>query len=518
MTVSTKDKLDTEAPVVPARGRRRLLLALVWGAALSLVLLCGVLLALYGPLGRSRAAKSATVHLLTPGAEETPRVTIGTDFTPPEPEALENYRFLGWRAEDGQLLNGKALTVKGELYLAAEYAVKLRADDALPLLFCDEQARYRPFDPLTRAECAELLASLLAAEVVPGEGFSDLKDGACAQAAARLQTLGVFSGKRFYPEKSLTRGEFLQILAKFYPAARSEYRFSDLKSSEAAYPAFCVAAEQGWIQSGEDVAAAPNAVLRRVDAAQILNRLLGRRYESGEYYVDELSEGDPLYREIVMAAGSLASKKPPPNIVLDGVELGNLEPGLHLEGIVLFCVTEEHELLRNGSFGSFQFDGEGHYTSGDEELDELMFPLLHEICDGLDSREDMLRAIYDYLMKTIRYRKGSIYGVGDNSWTIVEAKRTFTTWWGNCYNYTGAFCELSRAIGYDTKVYCGSIGYPQSRHAWAEIEFDGVPYLYDPEMQATYHQFKDTEIDMYHITREQAASKGWAYQYPPENS
>ena len=451
------------------------------------------------------------VHLLTPGDEHTVELERGASFTLTPPAEMEHYRFLGWRSEDGRLLYNETLTPDRDLYFAAEYAVVLSADAELPLLFCDEKAHYRPLEPLTRAECAELLASLLTAPVTRGEGFSDLDaDNACTEAAEKLQALGVVKGPRFEPDNTLSRAEYLSMLARFYPAAQGTYRFSDLNSDNKSYPAFCLAAEQGWIESGETVAARPDETLTRADAAIILNRLLGRSYQPGDYYITDLAEDDPLYAEIVMAAGAQALIPPVfPDDVLDEVALDELEPGLHLHGVLLFCVTEDHELLRNGSFDGFSFNNLGHYTSGDEELDALLQPVLQKCCDGKETREEMLRAIYDYLMDTILYRKGGLRDFGDNSWSIEEARELFTTWHGNCYSYAAAFCELSRAIGYPTVVYSGQMGTPPRPHGWAEIEIKGVTYIFDPENEAVKRQFLNEYVDMYMLGP--IAANRWNY-------
>ena len=494
MTMPTIDKLDTEASAVSVRRRRRLLLALV-PLGLTAALTC----ALYGPrrvVVPIEEPEIVSVHLLTPGEEQWLFMPCGDDFTLTAPPELENYRFIGWRTEDGRLLNSHTLQVDRELYFAAEYAVKLEADRSLPLLRCDERANYRPFEPLTRAECAEMLASLLAAPVTPGKGFPDLGSSyACTESARKLQTLGLFPETLFHPKQPMSRATFFTMLASFYPASQDRFVFSDLDPFDPGYAAFCTAAEQGWIESGETEAARPNDLLTRAEAAVVMNRLLGRRYRPGVFYVSDLDKKDAYYRDIVTAAGSLAYQKPVRDLVLDGKSLGELEPGLHLEGTVLFCVTEDHELLRNDSYQGFSFDARGHFTTGDKELDELLFPALREACEGLEDREDMLKAIYNYIMDHARYLKRHYYTLGDTSWVYDEAKTMLSTWRGNCYNYSSTLYFMTRAIGYDTVIYSGFV--TESRHGWCEIPFDGEPYIFDVELQDAYMDRKGEYLDMY---------------------
>lgn len=501
MTTPVLEKQNTGPPLSHTELRKRILFALLFfvlGAASAALLLAPRLRS-----AEPEPLEHFSVHLLTPDKEQTLELKRGAVYTLQAPPDIENYRFLGWRTEDGRLLLGQTLSVDRELYFAAEYAVKLEADWDLPLLLCDEQGNYRPFEPLTRGECAEMLASLLAAPVASGKAFSDLRDGsACAEAAQKLRTLGLFTGNSFHPKKSLSRAEFLTMLASFYPAAQARFAFSDLDRFDPRYGAFCTAAACGWIESGDDVPARPDEVLTRAEAAVIMNRLLARRFRPGDYFVSDLAESDAFYREIVMAAGSLAAKRPAYNITLDGIALGDLEPGLHLEGLVLFCVTEDHELLRDGSFEGFSFDNKGHYTTGDKELDALLFPALQEACDGLKTRKDMLKAIYNYVMDRSRYLKRHYYTPGDTSWIYDEAKTMLSRWTGNCYNYSSTFYFLTRAIGYDTVIYSGYVA--GSLHGWCEIEFDGEPYIFDVELQDAYRDRLGQYINMYKLSYEDA--------------
>ena len=64
---------------------------------------------------------------------------------------------------------------------------------------------------------------------------------------------------------------------------------------------------------------------------------------------------------------------------------------------------------------------------------------------------------------------------------------------GNCYNFSGAFWALARGVGFDAVCYSGLVGRGRDPHSWVEIEFDGVPYIFDTEIE-----FKEVTINGKH--------------------
>ena len=68
---------------------------------------------------------------------------------------------------------------------------------------------------------------------------------------------------------------------------------------------------------------------------------------------------------------------------------------------------------------------------------------------------------------------------------------------------------MARAIGYDAQVYSGTVGSNRAKHAWVEIEIDGVNYTFDPELEMAGRK-KYVYRDMYMMTPEQA--RIWNYK------
>ena len=136
---------------------------------------------------------------------------------------------------------------------------------------------------------------------------------------------------------------------------------------------------------------------------------------------------------------------------------------------------------------------DGRYHSGDPELDELLYTIVEEQTDESMTDEEKLHALYRYVSENFGYLRRSAYEPGETGWENKEALIMFTEGKGNCYNFAAAFCLLARCIGYDARIYSGTVygqaaegqtRPPDRPHGWVEISIDGADYLFDPDMQA----------------------------------
>ena len=84
-----------------------------------------------------------------------------------------------------------------------------------------------------------------------------------------------------------------------------------------------------------------------------------------------------------------------------------------------------------------------------------------------------------------------------------------TTGCGNCYCYAAVFYQLARALGFDAQIYSGYIGIERSKHGWVEIELEGEPYIFDPEMEMAYMKNHGQKVDMFMMSYKEA--RKWAY-------
>lgn len=491
-------------------------------AGLVLILLilfaCGVL-----PPGKGLGAASllpigsdkVSIHFITPDAEIVKVVEKGSDVTIDPGDEIENYTFIGWRDQQGNLEKRTSVKVFQNIYYSAVYAVSLQTEAHVPYLFPNKYGMFLPDGEMTRSDAAMMFYALLSVPITGNEGFLDVtKSDPCCQAASALKELGVVSGSRFHPNEGITKAELLDMLAAFYPPARGSYTFSDLTDGDGCYPAFCTAAEHEWIDAGDQVKAEPDHIMTRAETAKLMNCVLGRigadklTVRQVGYLVD-VNKNDACYVDMAEAC------VPHSFSLEDGAEtwtestpISKMSAGVYLFGRNVYAVDRSGHLVSNGEWDGFSFDTNGVYTSGNAELDELIRDVFDQILNDSMTQEEMLRAAYDYTVDTYNYRKRNMYYYKDTSWLMDEAYTMLTTKKGNCYNFAAAFCMMARALGYDAKVYSAFIGPDYRPHAWVDITIDGQLYIFDPEIEYSYKRDYKT-ADMYMLTPEAAAK--WTY-------
>ena len=96
------------------------------------------------------------------------------------------------------------------------------------------------------------------------------------------------------------------------------------------------------------------------------------------------------------------------------------------------------------------------------------------------SREQKLRACFDYVKTAYREINPRIPHYKGMDWPVVYANDMFVNGAGNCCSYAAAFAYMAKAIGCE-EVYCCNSG----GHGWAEI--DGL--VYDPEWSKWHHTY-----------------------------
>ncbi len=466
----------------------------------------GVLLLL--SIGRP---EKLNVHLLTYDGETVQSFPAGAMLKLEAAEAPDGYRFLGWKDAEGELETREYVPVEEELWYAAEYAVALDGESHQAYLFPDENGFFRPDEDISRADAARMLYVLLAAPVEKGDGFRDVADDApCAEAAAALKTLGVVSGGLFRPKDKLTRGELFDMLSRFYPPADKPYRFANVLPGDALYPACCLAAREGWIDSGRDAEVPVDETISRREVAELINGILGRSEKPGATDKQigspvDLDRSSPGYWAMVEACISHQYEgRGKDERWTDSTPVKAHEPGPYLLDLHLYWVGDDGAVLRNADAGNLHFGPDGRYTSGSKELDGLVRTVLQQVWKEGMSREELLRALYENTRDSYSYLRRPPFDFGDTSWLVDEAVTLLSTGKGNCYSYASAFCELARAIGYDAVVYSGTFGANYAPHAWVEMEEDGEPHIYDVEIEMARKK-AGIILDMYDMSYDQAA-------------
>ena len=442
---------------------------------------------------RLEARIPITVTYQDPEGSQTEELLPGSVPSFPDAPAIEGYTFLYWKDEEGrQVLNRKQRLFEDTAYYAV-YAMAFDRSGHETWLPLDEEGSFHPGEHISRRDAAELLYKLLGTDLVGKGRFTDVgrKDSAY-KAVATLKDLGVLSGSRFHPDEEITRYEFLQMLASFFPAEEKTVRFADLDAAAPEYPVFRTAARLNWIDSGKTVEARPHEELTRAELARILCAVLNRHgdAEHREEMVGTILDvplTDERYWEIAeMSVSHTFRQIDDEEIWVKSKALPLRDEGFFFLGSCLHAINSEGVAVAGGDYRNISFDESGRVTSGDAELDALLRPILDEVIDPktMDS-EEMLRAVFDYAVNNISYRKKDLHKPGDISWVTRTALDTLTTHRGNCYCFASVFYELSRFLGYDTQIFSGMVNGENglTPHSWTEIEIDGVLYVFDPELQ-----------------------------------
>lgn len=425
------------------------------------------------------------------------------------PPAVENRTFAGWRSRSGELIAPGEITAQKTETYTAEYKSALDLKNHKAYIFPDENGFFHLEDNMTRGDTALMLYNVFAGEVNPGRGFFDVpRNSEYYIPTATLRALGVCSGMRFSPDADITRGEFFEMLSAFFAPTSVQPAFRDIAVGDDFYDAMALAAENGWIESGEDTEANTDGTLTRKDVVLLMNRILGRDGESEipedtVWGILEYRPGDEMYIPLLEAAVTHEYVAGTTEKWSSGVPVADYGEGFRLLGKDLYYIDADGHFARNMEEEGFLFDENGRYTSGDAELDALVEEVIDDYWEPDISREDLLRRLYDFTVNSFVYKRRTYYKNGDCTYAVEAAKIMLSERTGNCYNYAATFCMLSRRLGCDAAVFSGTVGMNADPHGWCELNIDGVAYICDAELEMK------GGMDMYMKTYEDL--NGWTY-------
>lgn len=406
-----------------------------------------------------------TVTFLAAG-EEIARQEVESGGCPNAQQAqIAGMKFYGWRDEKGAYVQPETVAVYGDMTYTADLYADLSAHE--PYLFADKNRFLRPDDLLTAEELTVAINML----AVPGAEscIPELPEGTEAVSVQFLK----------------------ELVIQLFPKETAEGVISTL--------------------DGE--------TLTRGEFAAVMNYLLGRTEETASiaenamlpYDLSANMEDFPALAEAFFhhSHGEEAVSW------ADGVSgMKNPQGLMNVDGW-LYYVDENGELLRDAQLGELTFGPDGRYTCGDPELDATVAEILAEIIANNPGAEriDLLRRAFEYSRDSFSYLRRSAYYFGQTGWEIEDAKKMFETKRGNCYSYAATFWALGRGLGYETIAISGTMTGTDQPHSWVEIYFDGVPYVFDPEMEMVYRFERDIfDKDMFMVDYE--AGKYWNYKRP----
>ena len=113
--------------------------------------------------------------------------------------------------------------------------------------------------------------------------------------------------------------------------------------------------------------------------------------------------------------------------------------------------------------------------------------ILESATKPLDTKEQKLRALFEYTIKVFRY-KGSPKFYKTTYWECDYALDMFDGGHGNCYAYGAAFAFLGNAVGFTSSAISSA------SHGWAEVRGN----VFDPSWEITdkKHDYYDLDYDM----------------------
>lgn len=141
--------------------------------------------------------------------------------------------------------------------------------------------RFLPEKEMTRAEVAKMLYNLLITKPTVTESrFSDVSMsdwfGVPVNALAALNVLIGYRDGSFEPTKTITRAEFIVALSRCFTMGGGEVSFTDVPSSHWACKEISAAASMGWINGVGNGEFQPARAIRRSEVVKVMNIALGR--------------------------------------------------------------------------------------------------------------------------------------------------------------------------------------------------------------------------------------------------
>ena len=349
---------------------------------------------------------------------------------------LPGLRLLGWLDERGDPVDPWAEPIRGERVFTAVTIPGF--EPHRPYLFPDGDGFLRPDEPLTAEELKTALGVLLPEDAAMPEGLPQSGEVDGAALGESLSAWLTEEERGALESGPLSRRAFARLAAKL-----------------------CGWTEDERVIPADDTRAPSDLAPGDADFALLLEASVPHRADA---------EGKPW------------TEAPLPS---------DREPGMFLLGTTLCCCGRDGYLLRDADVGPLHFGPDGRFTSGDEELDacvtDCLGALMEQYPEDADDRFAMLRHCYDYVRdKFVYLGRGHQIEEGVD-WSAEDAKIMFRTGKGNCYNYAAAFRALARRLGYPANTVCRSLDLPDNEHCWTDIVIDGIPYVFDPQLEAHWN-------------------------------
>jgi transglutaminase-like putative cysteine protease len=197
----------------------------------------------------------------------------------------------------------------------------------------------------------------------------------------------------------------------------------------------------------------------------------------------------------------------------NGYAIDRYAKGLHEIDGGMYYVKENGSVLTNSAVEYLTFNANGRYTSGNATLDSYVDQALAACTNSGMTKAQKLRAAYLYVRDHGAYLARPHQARGTTAWAEESALFMFEHKKGNCYCFAGQFLYMARRLGYNAYVVSGGVGRKDSDHAWVMICENGVPYIYDAELEWGYRagRYGHAEYNMYKMPLNKTV---FSYQFP----
>lgn len=118
------------------------------------------------------------------------------------------------------------------------------------------------------------------------------------------------------------------------------------------------------------------------------------------------------------------------------------------------------------------------------EKDGQVVKLAEELTKGLKNDKDKVKAVYNYIVKNIKYDYNKIKGLDDSY--VPNNNNTLKTLSGICYDYSSLFAAMLRSLNIPSKLVKGYKNDINSYHAWNEVLIDDEWVIIDTTYDAGY--------------------------------
>ena len=439
------------------------------------------------------------------------------------------------RAEMAQMIynisgkSGNKKQIYSDVKSTAWYYKSVNALSSAGIMAGYSDGTFKPMKAVTRAEFVKILSGLSDKKPAAGKSsFSDVSSSHWAYSAICLaEQMGWVKGSngQFRPDAAMTRAEAITAInsflgripdknainlntsARYFPdVTPDKWYYYDVMEASISHGCVMGQSTESWTSVTRYYTSLP-------DGFVLLNNSIF--LVKNGYFV--CNEGNGSFNGISYYSdknGRLTLSDGPVKLTGTGmclIENGKvvMEDGIHFTPSGLYCI-KSGRLLVNETYQSLLFGDDGKYTSGNKQIDEYVDRIVSSVTVFSSTKEERLRACYDYIYTHVDYRANNNHvprGEPGANWTETYMLRLIDTGKGNCYCFAAEMYYLGRRVGYtDIDVVSGGVSPDDLDHGWAVVPSEYGPLLLDPELDASSGPYQGS---CFLVTYRNAPFKYW---------